>query len=186
MEYKQIRAVYTDETIRVYQAYNTAIAQQAARLGHFGDKFSLNRMTWIKPSFLWMMYRCGWAKKEGQERVLAIDIDRNAFDLMVKNAVVSSYKKELGITMDEWKAQIQSSEVRVQWDPERDIYGNPLEYRSLQLGIRGECVKKYVYEWIKNITDITDYVRELDTLKEKGVDITNRLPREMIYNARNE
>ena len=43
-----------------------------------------------------------------------------------------------------------------------------------------------MYEWTKNITDITDYVREPDTLKEKGVDITNRLPREMIYNAGNE
>ncbi|WP_209018579.1 DUF4291 family protein [Endobacterium cereale] len=28
--------------------------------GKFGPPtFSLNRMTWIKPSFLWMMYRCG-------------------------------------------------------------------------------------------------------------------------------
>ena len=180
-EYKQIRAVYTADTIRVYQAYRSEIAEQAVKLGHFGDKFSLERMTWIKPSFLWMMYRCGWAKKEGQERVLAIDIDRTGFDSMLKNAVVSSYKKELGISMDEWKAQIHSSEIRVQWDPERDIYGNPLNYRSLQLGIRGESVKKYVYEWTKNITDITDYVTKLDSLKNSGVDITDRLPKEMIY-----
>ena len=25
--------------------------------GHFGGEFSLNRMSWIKPNFLWMMYR---------------------------------------------------------------------------------------------------------------------------------
>jgi hypothetical protein len=37
-------------------------------------------MTWIKPSFLWMMYRCGWATKPGQERVLAIQITREGFE----------------------------------------------------------------------------------------------------------
>jgi hypothetical protein len=31
-------------------------------------------MTWIKPSFLWMMYRCGWGAKEGQESVLVVEI----------------------------------------------------------------------------------------------------------------
>ncbi|WP_422570328.1 DUF4291 family protein, partial [Erwinia billingiae] len=29
-------------------------------------------MTWIKPSFLWMMYRSGWGMKDpGQKRILA-------------------------------------------------------------------------------------------------------------------
>ncbi|WP_458785448.1 DUF4291 family protein [Vallitalea sediminicola] len=32
-------------------------------LKSFGSSFKLNRMTWVKPSFLWMMYRSGWAKK---------------------------------------------------------------------------------------------------------------------------
>ncbi len=36
-------------------------------------------MTWIKPSFLWMMYRCGWAAKPGQERVLAVRITHEGF-----------------------------------------------------------------------------------------------------------
>ncbi|WP_141653813.1 DUF4291 family protein, partial [Erwinia billingiae] len=26
--------------------------------------FSMTRMTWIKPSFLWMMYRSGWGMKD--------------------------------------------------------------------------------------------------------------------------
>ena len=37
-------------------------------------------MTWIKPSFLWMMYRCGWGLKEGQETVLAVEITREGFE----------------------------------------------------------------------------------------------------------
>ena len=55
----EIRALYNDETIRVYQAYNKTIAEEAVKNGTFGSHFSLNRITWIKPSFLWMMYRCG-------------------------------------------------------------------------------------------------------------------------------
>ena len=78
MELKEIRAVYTENTIRVYQAYSPLIAKEAVERGRFGPHFSLNRMTWIKPSFLWMMYRCGWALKPGQEHVLAIDLRRDA------------------------------------------------------------------------------------------------------------
>lgn len=181
MEAKEIRAVYTEETIRVYQAYKEVIAKEAVRLGTFGSHFNMDRMTWIKPSFLWMMYRCGWATKEGQEHVLAIDIKKSAFDYLVSNAVLSSYKEEMGITYEEWKEQVKHSMIRCQWDPERDIHGNPLEYRSIQLGLRGEAVYRYVKEWIVSIEDITDYVRELDDKRQAGMDIRMLLPKEEIY-----
>ena len=51
----------------------------------------MERMTWIKPSFLWMMYRCGYARKEGQERVLAVRITREGFDWAVAHAVDSKF-----------------------------------------------------------------------------------------------
>lgn len=181
MEYKAIRAVYDKNIIRVYQAYCPAIAQEAVRLGTFGSRFKLTRMTWIKPSFLWMMYRSGWATKENQERILAIDMKREAFDELVKNAVISSYSENLGISYQEWKQKIQTSDIRVQFDPERDIYGNPLEYRSIQIGIRGETLKKFVNDWIVNIQDITDYVTELRTKKEAGENILSLLPDEKLY-----
>ena len=103
---RKIYAKYDDKTIRVYQAYNNVIADEAIKLGTFGEHFSLTRMTWIKPSFLWMMYRCGWAEKENQERVLAIDIKREAFDEIVKNSVISLYKPNLCITEYEWIVKI--------------------------------------------------------------------------------
>ena len=40
-------------------SYNHGITDEVLKLGRFGSRFSMNRMTWIKPSFLWMMYRCG-------------------------------------------------------------------------------------------------------------------------------
>lgn len=178
---REIRAVYTENTIRVYQAYNETIAKEAVNNGTFGKNFKLERMTWIKPSFLWMMYRCGWATKENQERVLAIDIKREAFDYLVRNAVISTYHEEIYGSYDNWQQLIHDSDIRVQWDPERDIYGNPLEYRSLQLGLRGEAVKKYVNEWIVHITDITDYVCELREKISAKEDVIALLPQEEIY-----
>ena len=180
-ESKKIRAIYTEKTIRVYQAYNGQIAEEAVRLGTFGSHFSMNRMTWIKPSFLWMMYRCGWGEKENQEHVLAIDISRNGFDKAVKSAVVSTYSEKLGITREEWQTLVKESDVRIQWDPEKDINGNNLPYRSLQLGLRGKALYEYVNDWIVNITDITEYVKELNYLRIAGKSIDDRLSKEEVY-----
>lgn len=177
---KQIRAVFDERTIRVYQAFSPEIAEEAVRNGTFGGRFSLNRMTWIKPSFLWMMYRCGWAQKTGQERVLAIDIKRSGFDFAVENAVAST-KTASGLPESEWKQRVAQSDIRVQWDPEKDIFGNSLPYRSIQLGLRGQAVRDYVNDWIEKITDITEYVKELDSKRQSGEDITGLLPPEKVY-----
>ena len=177
----EIRALYSKDTIRVYQAYNKIIASEAVMKGTFGNNFKMDRMTWIKPSFLWMMYLCGCGTKENQECVLAIDIQRNAFDYLVANAVISTYQEEMYRSREEWKRLIHSSDIRLQWDPERDIHGNPLNYRSLQLGLRGEAVRKYVNEWIVDITDITSYVNELKCLISQKKDVSMLLPKEMVY-----
>lgn len=181
---KEIRAVYDEHTIRVYQAFNNVISAEATGLQRFGKHFSMNRMTWIKPSFLWMMYRCGWATKEGQERVLAIDIKREGFDKAVSSAVISSYREDSGMTREQWQEMVKTSDVRVQWDPEKDISGNDLSYRSIQLGLRGKAVEDYVNDWIVSITDITDRVRELDALRRSGTDISRMLPDERVYEVK--
>lgn len=67
---RQIRAAFTDEAIIVYQAYEPVIAAPAVASQSFVPPFKGERMTWIKPSFLWMMYRCGWATKPGRDQGL--------------------------------------------------------------------------------------------------------------------
>jgi hypothetical protein len=67
-----VRAVFDARTITVYQAYSSAIAEPAIAAGRFVPPFKLDRMTWIKPSFLWKMYLSGWATKPGQERVVLV------------------------------------------------------------------------------------------------------------------
>lgn len=179
--YKKIRAVYDESVIRVYQAYNDGIADEAVKLGHFGSRFKMERMTWIKPSFLWAMYRSGWASKDNQNRILAIDMYREGFDYIVKNAVSSTYNSKNFNSIEEWKKKVKSSDIRCQWDPERDIFGNPLEYRSIQLGLRGKAVYNYVHEWIKEIEDITPYVIKIKKMIDNKEDVKNLLPDEKEY-----
>ena len=62
-----IIATSSPTSIYVYQAYKPAIAEYAVAHQRFGGShFSFQRMTWIKPNFMWMMYRSGWAQKENQ------------------------------------------------------------------------------------------------------------------------
>ena len=178
----EIRAVYDDTSVRVYQAFRDEIAEEAVQLGTFGSHFGLNRMTWIKPSFLWMMYRSGWAEKPGQENVLAIDIKREAFDYLLENAVLSTYRSNSGITQEEWKTRIRQSDIRCQWVPERDPRGRPLRWRSVQIGIQGEVVREhYLKDWILHIENITGYVRQLKRQLDGSEDISGLLPPEKIY-----
>lgn len=181
MSKQEIRAVYSSNTIRVYQAFGRNIAEEAILIGHFGAHFRTDRMTWIKPSFLWMMYRCGWAEKENQEHVLAIDLRRDAFDYIVQHAVISTYSRNCGASKPEWKRLIEESDIRCQWDPERDVWGNALNYRTIQLGLRRQAVLNYINNWIVDISDITAFVKELNLQRSHGIDITPNLPKETVY-----
>lgn len=58
--------------------------------------------------------------------------------------------------------------VRVQWDPERDLKFKPLGYRSIQIGIKGEAVDRYVDEWIVSITDVTEEMGRISGLVSAG------------------
>src|SRR4051812_10291895 len=83
---RHILAHYDEATVVVYQAFSIAIGEFAVQHQRFGGPFSFGRMSWIKPNFLWMMYRCGWATKENQEMVLAIRLGRPGFDEILRRA----------------------------------------------------------------------------------------------------
>lgn len=155
---RQVRAVYDVDTITVYQAYPAAIADAAVRSGRFVPPFKRERMTWVKPSFCWMMYRCGWATKPGQERVLAVRMSREGFEQALGMASLSHFDRTLYDDAAAWAAQKAASPVRVQWDPERTPSGVTLDHRSLQVGIGGAAVAAYVDEWVVGLDDITDQV----------------------------
>ncbi|KFF95305.1 hypothetical protein IQ62_42495 [Streptomyces scabiei] len=157
----RVRALHTADTVTVYQAYRPEIGGPAARLGRFPAAWKRDRMTWIKPSFLWMMYRCGWGTKEGQETVLAVEMTREGFEWALRHACLSHYVPELHADQVDWKRRLKRSPTRVQWDPERDLHLNPLPHRSLQLGLAGEAAVRYADEWIVGIEDMTPLARQV-------------------------
>ena len=162
---KAIRATYDDDTIVVYQAYSPQIATPSLAAQHLCGSFSMTRMTWIKPSFLWCCYRSGWARKPNQERILAIRITREGFHAALAAASLATYNERLHGTREAFAAALASRPNRVQWDPERDVALRPIpRVRSLQLGIGAAQVPRYVHEWTVDIADLTDLAREIESL----------------------
>ncbi len=157
---KHIIAQASSDSVIVYQAYRASIGSYAALHGHFGPGFSYSRMTWIKPGFLWMMYRSGWGTKAGQEVTLAIRVRRSFFDTLLGQAVASSYSPQQYANMGEWQRALRASSVRLQWDPDRTPQGMPLRRRALQLGLRGESLEDYARREILEIVDISVFVAE--------------------------
>ncbi|WP_329242108.1 DUF4291 domain-containing protein [Streptomyces sp. NBC_01478] len=166
--HRRIRALHSESTITVYQAYAPLIGLRAAREGRFPAVWKRDRMTWIKPSFLWMMYRCGWGTKEGQETVLAVEITRDGFEWALRHACLSSYERGLDPDLATWQRRLKRSPTRIQWDPERDLHLRPLPYRSLQLGLSGEAVGRYADEWTVGIRDVTPLAHEIHALVRDG------------------
>lgn len=177
---RQILAQFDDHSIIVYQAYRPTIGHFAIENGYFGGEFSLDRMSWIKPNFLWMMYRSGWGTKPGQEVILAVRIKRSAFDQILANVVHSTYIPDSDASPEEWKKAVKRSSVRLQWDPDRHPSSGKLERRAIQLGLRDEFLRRYAREWIIDIEDISAFVQQQH--QYKGGDWTNLVtPSESVY-----
>ncbi|GAB2787649.1 DUF4291 domain-containing protein [Streptomyces chlorus] len=145
-------------------------------------------MTWIKPSFLWMMYRCGWGTKAGQETVLAVEITRDGFEWALRHACLSSYVRGVYPDRATWQRQLKRAPTRIQWDPERGLHLQALPYRSLQLGLSGEAVRRYADEWTVAISDVTPLAREIHALvSSDNLDSADRLlPKERPYPAEDQ
>ncbi|WP_252510777.1 DUF4291 domain-containing protein [Acinetobacter bereziniae] len=144
--------------------------------------FKMTRMTWIKPSFLWMMYRAGWGNKDNkQQKILAIDISKEGFDWALAHSCSSH--KPITISTDEWNIVKSKTPVRVQWDPERNLLLEPLKYRNIQIGLSGIAVEHYINKWITGIIDITEEAKEISNLvvQHKFKEASLLLPNESIY-----
>jgi hypothetical protein len=158
---KQIIGQRREENIVVYQAFNHHIASYAVTNQQFGgEHYSFTRMSWIKPGFLWMMYRAGWASKEHQQKILAITLPMEHFKTILKEATISSYDAGISPTQEAWKSELEKTEVRLQWDPDHDPNGHKQERKAIQLGMKGNILRKFCTEWILKIEDITGFAHE--------------------------
>jgi hypothetical protein len=158
---RHILAHWDEETIIVYQAYRPSTGRFAVEHGYFGGgDYSYARMSWIKPNFLWMMYRCGWGTKEGQEAILALRIRRQFFDRLLSQAVASTHDEREFPTREEWQEALAKSTVRLQWDPDHDPSGAKLERRAIQLGPRGEILEAFGKRELLEVIDVSDFVAD--------------------------
>eukprot|EP00326_Haptolina_ericina_P033497 CAMPEP_0181251608 /NCGR_PEP_ID=MMETSP1096-20121128/46981_1 /TAXON_ID=156174 ORGANISM="Chrysochromulina ericina, Strain CCMP281" /NCGR_SAMPLE_ID=MMETSP1096 /ASSEMBLY_ACC=CAM_ASM_000453 /LENGTH=331 /DNA_ID=CAMNT_0023349229 /DNA_START=6 /DNA_END=1001 /DNA_ORIENTATION=- len=176
--FREIRAIYDEDTVRVYQAYSDEIAELAVAANSFeapakAGCWSKTRMTWIKPSAVWMAYRCGWSqmKDNRQARVLALDLSRSRFETLLMSATLSHGVTPVG--------DCKQSSVVVQWDPEREM--DPAaerkqvltravrNVRSIQIGLRGDAVLMLLDpSFVVRITDVTSHFRQAAALLGAG------------------
>ncbi|KAF2738114.1 hypothetical protein EJ04DRAFT_541532 [Polyplosphaeria fusca] len=169
--FRQIRAQYDEKTITVYQAYNAEIASAAVQHQRLdaSPAFKTTRMTWIKPSWAWVLYRSGYSYKDiNQSHVLAIRMTHDAFKSLLHRARLThgqEHRHAKGI------GKIKQDDVRVQWDPERSLRLGKLEYRSIQIGIPAAFVPEWV-DGIVEIEDVTARARELKTVLDKDEEKT--------------
>lgn len=172
---KQIRALYDDSTITLYQAYPSAIALPALEHQRLSASpaFKSTRMTWVKPSWCWMMcaplyplsssflpltrperYRSGYSHKDhGQEPILALRINHVHFHALLAHSAPLEPSASPNPKPD--------AQVRIQWDPERGPRLERLPHRSIQIGIPPGLVRVWADEWIEGIEDVTEEARRL-------------------------
>ena len=162
-----LSAEYDDEGVWFYQAYNEGIADWAVEHGTLGGPlFNTTRMTWIKPSFAWMLYRCGYSAKHGQERVLK---------LKLPHSEVASLLEACACTHGGG-----GSKGRVQWDPARDLYSSEgkgksteprkmLRERAIQIGLSRELSERFARS-ILAVVDVSALARRVgDAHQSKDV-----------------
>lgn len=180
-EGRHILAQYDDDTVIVYQAYRPSIGLYAAEYGTFGGDFSFSRMSWVKPNFLWMMYRSGWGTKEGQEVTLALRLRRVFFDSLLAQAVPSSWDCDQLVTEEEWSRAVGQSSVRLQWDPDHHPSGAKQERRAIQIGLRGKVLEAFGCKELVEVMDVSEFVAEQrERLLTGGVSALVT-PRERVY-----
>lgn len=180
----EIRADYDARTIVIYQAYNDAIADAALAAQRFVAPFSMRRMTWIKPSFLWLMHRSNWAKKSGQTRILGVRISRAGWDEALSHGVLTHPEPSIHGSRDAWRTRFEQALVHVQWDPERSLRGQALDHYSIQVGLSRHLIEPFATEWIVSITDETPRAHKIAQLMQargKKQQVTRHLPSERPY-----
>jgi hypothetical protein len=178
---RHILAQFDESTVIVYQAYRPAIGRFAADHGRFGGDFSFSRMSWIKPNFLWMMYRSGWGTKKDQEVTLALRLRREFFDSLLAVAVPSTWDHDQFATENEWSKAVSDSSIRLQWDPDHHPSGAKLERRAIQLGLRGDALLAFGQRELVEVIDLSEFVAEQRSRLSSGGVSALLTPRERVY-----
>ena len=149
---------WDEEGVYFYQAYNDAIGSWAVEhqtLG--GPEFKPARMTWIKPSLAWMLYRSGYGEKINQTMVIKVKLSHSAVSELLSECTC--------------KHGGGGGWGRVQWDPARDLLMSEkdgktwlprkmMRQRAIQIGLKGHLSEKYAAS-ILSVEDVTPLAKRI-------------------------
>ena len=166
------RGQWDDEGVYFYQAYNDEIAEWAVQHQQFGGpQFNPTRMTWIKPSFAWVLYRSGYARKHNQTRILRVKLSHISAAELLNHC--------------QCRTGGGGSKGRVQWDPERDLMSGDgrapremLRRRAIQIGLKGSLSEFYVKSVIaiEDVTELAHRVQAAHTAADSKMAMSQLLP----------
>merc|ERR1719282_190084 len=169
---------WDDEGVFVYQAYCDEIADWALAHQQFGGpRFCPKRMTWIKPSFAWVLYRSGYGQKHGQARILKVKLSHESIAELLSHCQCLDTNKATRKGGAEKDREVSSGVV--QWDPGRDLMTaddkgreprNLLRSRAIQIGLKGWMSELYVRSVmsIQDVTELAHRVGQAHIAKKKG------------------
>jgi len=181
---REILADYDDEGVYVYQAFSDFTGQNAIKHNAFVRGLGFNRggrMSWIKPSLAWALYRSGFATKDRQTVLLRIKICHEGFIEILNNCVLSEFQETISHPdKKHWQHLLDKYEGRVQWDPARDLSLNKLDHRAIQIGIKGTLIENYAERWIVSIEDVSCLAHKILNAIESQQPMPN-VPVERVY-----
>lgn len=157
------RGEWDKEGVYVYQAYSDEIADYALEHQTFGGPaWKAARMTWIKPSFAWMVYRAGYGNKPGQERILKIKVSHEDIAYMLSQCTLVPNNSNDNDKKTKTATEGSNGPGRIQWDPERDLFQaednaprrRTSDIRAIQIGLPGPLSEYYI-KHILSIQEVT-------------------------------
>ena len=97
----------------VYQSLPREIAEAAVQQQRFVSPFNFHRLSWIKPSFLWMMHRSNWGRLD--DCVLEICVKKEAILEFLAQSISSKYESS-GVKKREWDEFMQHFSEWERWN----------------------------------------------------------------------
>lgn len=176
-ETPMFRGEWDAQGVYVYQAYKPEIADWALENQKFGGpSWKPTRMTWIKPSFAWMLYRSGYGmKKSGQTRVLKIKLSHETIGYLLSHCKCVDTNKDTRVKNKQ--THEGGGNGRVQWDPDRDLFHSEkneprrmVHQRAIQIGLSGPLSEYYVDHilFIQEVTDLAHQVGAAHKMKKEN------------------
>ncbi|XZF14335.1 DUF4291 family protein [Chitinophagaceae bacterium MMS25-I14] len=178
---RKIYADFDDGGVYVYQAFKPEIVQVAVENGKFGKGFGLDRLSWIKPSYGWVLRRSEYATKYRMEGIARIKIAHHHWLEILEQSVETQWNPDTYNSEDEWQRLLNRTDVIHQWDPERDLQGRRLDRQAIQIGLRGEALKKYVTDYVMGVEDVSALSKEIGLLAKARKPIDVQVPEEREY-----